>query len=150
MLRIQLIEIRLAEEYPKQEIRCPMHLSLGSEALAVGVCAALKPDDKIFLHHRCHAAYLAKGGSLKKMIAELYGKTTGCTGGRGGSMHLYDPDAGILGTSAILGGTISIAVGYAQACKWEGNGRRVAAFFGDAAIEKGVFWESLNYAELHE
>ena len=98
---IRQAELKIADLYPEQEMRCPTHLSVGQEAVAVGVCAALEIDDHLYSTHRCHAHYLAKGGDLKAMIAELYGKSTGCAGGKGGSMHLIDTSVGMMGASAI-------------------------------------------------
>src|SRR3546814_1209547 len=87
MLKIRMVEEEIANRYAEQEMRCPVHLSIGQEAAAVGVCTALRRTDKVFSTHRCHAHYLAKGGALKPMLAEIYGKASGCIGGRGGSMH---------------------------------------------------------------
>src|SRR5205823_1263484 len=98
--------------------------------------------------YRCHALYLAKGGNLQKMIAELYGKATGCAKGKGGSMHLIDVEAGVLGASAVVGTTIPQAVGYALALKMRGQKSVVVNFFGDGAVEEGSFHESLNFAAL--
>lgn len=148
MLLIRLVEEKIALLYPEQEIRCPTHLSIGQEAAASGVCTALAQSDYIFSTHRCHSHYLAKGGNVKQMFAELYGKATGCAKGKGGSMHLLDPDQGMMGASAIVGGTIPLAVGAALAAQLQKNGRIAVAFFGDAATEQGVFHESLNFAGL--
>ena len=149
--RMQLV--RKAEEkicalYPEQEIRCPTHLSIGQEAAASGVSTALARNDYVFSTHRCHSHYLAKGGDLKQMFAELYGKVTGCAKGKGGSMHLVDPNVGMMGASAIVGGTIPLAVGAALASQLLGQNRAAVAYFGDAATEQGVFHESLNFAAL--
>lgn len=148
MVLIRKTEEKIAQLYPDQEIRCPTHLSIGQEAAASGVCVALKRDDYVVSTHRCHSHYLAKEGSLKSMFAELYGKVTGCSKGKGGSMHLVDPDQNMLGASAIVGGTIPIAVGIALAEKLRGGNGVAVAFFGDAATEQGVFHESLNFAAL--
>lgn len=148
MLRIRMFENEIAEVYPEQEMRCPTHLSIGEEASAVGVCTALRRDDYIFSTHRCHAHYLAKGGDPRRMLAELYGKKTGCAGGRGGSMHLVDESVGMMGTSAIVGASIPLAVGAALAFTMQGRDRVAVAFFGDAGVEQGVCHESLNYAAL--
>lgn len=148
MLRIRKFEEKIVEVYPEQEMRCPTHLSIGQEAAAVGVCTALRQDDYIFSTHRCHAHYLAKGGNPYRMIAELYGKRTGCTGGKGGSMHLTDESVGMMGTSAIVGASIPLAVGAALAFSMQGSDRLAVAFFGDAGVEQGVFHESLNFAAL--
>jgi len=148
MLRIRRFEEKIADVYPEQEMRCPTHLSIGQEAAAVGVCAALQREDRIFSTHRCHAHYMAKGGDPRRMIAELYGKKTGCCGGKGGSMHFTDESVGMMGTSAIVGASIPLAVGAALASTMQGANYLAAAFFGDAGVEQGVFHESLNFAAL--
>ncbi|MFA5098675.1 MAG: thiamine pyrophosphate-dependent dehydrogenase E1 component subunit alpha [Candidatus Paceibacterota bacterium] len=150
LVLIRETEKEIARRYPEQEMRCPVHLSLGQEASAVGVCAGLNAGDHVYATHRGHAAYLACGGNLKRLLAELYGKAVGCTGGRGGSMHIIDESAGFFGTSAIVGGTIPIAVGDAFAAKLDGSRRIVVVFFGDGAVEEGVFYESLNFASIHK
>lgn len=149
MLRIRMIEERIAEEYPKQQIRCPIHLSIGQEAQAVGVCAALTESDKMVSTHRSHAHYLAKGGDLKRMIVELYGRTDGCSGGNGGSMHLIDESVGFVGSTSIVGGTIPGGVGLAFAAKLRNDNHTTVVMLGDAALEEGVFHESANFAALH-
>ncbi len=146
---IRRVEEEIARIYPSDKIKSPVHLSIGQEAVAVGVCDALREDDVVSATYRGHAAYLAKGGDLKAMMAELYGKVTGCGRGKAGSMHLIGIDKYILGASAVVGTTLPIAMGYALALKREGNGRIVAAFFGDGATEEGSFYESLNFAALH-
>lgn len=148
MLRIRKFEEKIAEVYPEQQMRCPTHLSIGQEAAAVGVCTALRQDDYIFSTHRCHAHYLAKGGDPRRMIAELYGKKTGCAGGKGGSMHFIAESVGMMGTSAIVAGSIPLAVGVALASTMQNSDRIGVAFFGDAGVEQGAFHESLNFAAL--
>lgn len=150
MLRIRRIEEALGDRYAEQEMRCPMHLCIGQEAIAVGVCAALSSQDVVFGNHRAHGHYLAKGGNLKAMIAELYGRTTGCCGGRGGSMHLIDLGAGFMGATPIVGGTVPLAVGSAWAAMLTGAPRVSVVFFGDGCFEEGVVHESLNFAALHK
>lgn len=150
MLRIRRIEEALADRYAEQEMRCPMHLCIGQEAIAVGICAALSATDAIFSNHRAHGHYLAKGGNLNAMVAELYGCSTGCCGGRGGSMHLIDLDAGFLGSTPIVGGTVPLAVGSAWASSLKQNGQITVAFFGDGCFEEGVVHESMNFAALHK
>lgn len=154
MLRIRLIEEAIAAHYGQpgrpQEMRCPTHLSIGQEATAVGVCAALSQGDVVFTTHRCHAHYLAKGGSLPKMMAELFGKVDGCTGGRGGSMHLMDDEAGMIAAIPIVGASIPLAVGAALSFALDGTPRVVVAFVGDAAMEEGSWHESANFASLHK
>ena len=147
---IRRVEEEIARVYPSDKIKSPVHLSIGQEASAVGVCDVLRPDDVASASYRGHATYLAKGGNLNTMIAELYGKDTGCARGKGGSMHLIDMDHFVLGGSAVVGTSIPVALGYALALKREGRGRVVAAFLGDGATEEGVFHESLNFAALHK
>ena len=148
LYRIRRVEEEVARVYPTDRIKSPVHLSIGQEAVSVGVCEALRPDDVVFGTYRGHALYLAKGGDLKAMVAELYGKAGGCTRGKGGSMHLIDPAAGVMGTSAVVGTTIANAVGYAYALQYRRTECIVASFFGDGATEEGVFAESLNFAAL--
>lgn len=148
MRLIRLIEQRINDEYKFDEIKTPIHLSIGQEAVAAGVCIHLRKDDYIFGTHRSHAQYIAKGGDIKKMIAELYLRKTGCAYGRGGSMHLVDPDVGILGSSAIVGGNIPLGTGTALASKLLMNDRVTVVFFGDGAVDEGTFHESLNFASL--
>src|SRR5271165_692466 len=131
MLRIRVIERRIAERYGEKEMRCPVHLSIGQEAIAVGVCAHLAKSDKVMSAHRSHGHYLAKGGNLKAMIAELYGRKEGCCGGRGGSMHLMDQSAGFWGAVPIVGSTLPIALGLALADRRLGRQATTAAFFGE-------------------
>ncbi|MEO5365745.1 MAG: thiamine pyrophosphate-dependent dehydrogenase E1 component subunit alpha, partial [Magnetococcus sp. WYHC-3] len=126
--------------------RCPVHLSIGQESIAVGACSVLESRDIIFSNHRSHAHYLAKGGDLTAMLAEIYGKDTGCCRGRGGSMHLVDRAAGVAGALPIVGGAIPLAVGGALAQRNLGTGAVVLAFLGDGALEEGVFHESANLA----
>lgn len=146
---VRLTEEALAEKYKEREMRCPVHLSIGQEAIAAGVSEALKGDDIVYSTHRCHAHYLAKGGDLKKMIAEIYGRETGCAKGRGGSMHLIDLKAGFGGATPIVGNSLPVSVGAAFANKLKGNKKVVVAFMGDGTTETGVFHESLNFAVLH-
>jgi TPP-dependent pyruvate/acetoin dehydrogenase alpha subunit len=148
LYRIRRLEEEVARVYPSDKIKSPVHLSIGQEAVSVGVCEALRPEDIVFGSYRGHALYLAKGGDMKQMVAELYGKATGCTKGKGGSMHLIAPDQGVMGTSAVVGTTIANAVGYAFALRYRRANAIVASFFGDGATEEGVFAESLNFAAL--
>jgi len=149
MLRIRKVELKIAELYPEEEMRCPVHLSIGQEAVAVGVCSALGKNDLVLSAHRSHAHYLAKGGDLKSMLAELYGKATGCAQGKGGSMHLIDLDAGLIAAVPIVGSTIPIAVGSAWGNLMQNKNLLTAVFFGEGATETGVFHESLGFASLH-
>ncbi len=149
MVRIRLVEEAIATHYREQEMRCPVHLSIGQEAASAGVGAALRPDDLAMSGHRSHAHYLAKGGNLDAMIAEIYGRETGCCQGRGGSMHLVDLAAGFVGAVPIVGSTIPIATGLAFADRRLARDRVTVAFLGEAATEEGVFHESVNFAVLH-
>lgn len=148
--RIRRVEEEVARVYPTDKIKSPVHLSIGQEAVSVGVCEALRPGDIAFGTYRNHALYLAKGGNLPAMIAELYGKATGCAGGKGGSMHLVDIAAGVMGGSAVVATTIPQAVGYACALKLRRRPEMVVSFFGDGAVEEGVFHESMNFAALRK
>jgi len=148
MLRIRMVEEKIAELYSEQEMRCPVHLSIGQEAVAVGVCEHLDQKDIAMSAHRAHAHYLAKGGDLKSMVAELYGKATGCAMGKGGSMHLVDLNSGFFAAVPIVGSTIPIAVGVAWAFKLKKSSNIVTVFLGDGATEEGVFFESLDFASL--
>src|SRR5437588_4173959 len=148
LYRIRRVEEEIARVYPTDRIKSPVHLSIGQEAVSVGVCEALRPCDVVFGTYRGHALYLARGGDLRQMIAELYGRATGCTKGKGGSMHLIAPESGVMGTSAVVGTTIANAVGHAYALRYRREESVVASFFGDGATEEGVFAESLNFAVL--
>jgi TPP-dependent pyruvate/acetoin dehydrogenase alpha subunit len=148
LYRIRRVEEEVVRIYPTDKIKSPVHLSIGQEAVSVGVCEALRPDDIVFGTYRNHALYLAKGGDLNKMMAELYGKATGCTKGKGGSMHLVDMNAGVMGGSAVVATTIPQAAGYAFATKLQGRPQMVVSFFGDGAVEEGAFHESMNFAVL--
>lgn len=149
MYRIRMVERAIADRYAEQEIRCPVHLSVGQECVPVAVSAHLKPSDLAVSAHRSHAHYLAKGGDLKAMFAELYGKATGCARGRGGSMHLVDPDAGLVAAVPIVGSAIPIGVGVAWGRKLQGSDDIVVVYLGDGATEEGVFFESIDFALLH-
>jgi pyruvate dehydrogenase E1 component alpha subunit len=150
MLRIRMVEETIAARYSEQEMRCPVHLCIGQEATPAGVCSQLRKSDAVFSNHRSHGHYLAKGGSLRRMMAEIYGKVTGCCQGKGGSMHLIDLEAGFYGSTSIVSGTIPVAVGAAFGWKLQNLPRIAVAFFGDAATEEGVFHESMNFAVLHQ
>jgi TPP-dependent pyruvate/acetoin dehydrogenase alpha subunit len=145
---IRNVEVRVADIYHTDKIKSPIHLSIGMEPPSVGVCQALRADDVVFGTYRGHALYLAKGGDLNRMVAELYGKNTGCGKGKAGSMHLGDKSVGMMGTSAIVATTIPQAVGYALAERMRGRDTVVPVFFGDGATEEGVYAESLNFAAL--
>ncbi|MDR3517467.1 MAG: thiamine pyrophosphate-dependent dehydrogenase E1 component subunit alpha [Azospirillaceae bacterium] len=146
--RIRRVELEIARRYPEGAMRCPVHLSVGQEAVAAAVAVTLRREDLAVSGHRAHAHYLGKGGDLTAMIAEIYGKATGCSGGKGGSMHLIDEAAGFMGSTAIVGGTIPVGVGLALGMKQTGTDQISCIFLGDGAIEAGVFYESLNFAVL--
>ncbi len=146
--RIRTIEEKIALIYPTDQIKSPVHLSIGQEAVTVGACAALLDTDIVFGTYRGHSLYLAKGGDLNGMMAELYGKSTGVAGGKGGSMHLIDTSRGVMGMSAVVATTIPQAAGYAYAFKLRKQKNIVVSFFGDGATEEGVFHETLNFAAL--
>jgi len=147
-MRIRFCEESLVEPILKGEICCPVHLYTGEEAIAAGVCAALREKDYVFSTHRSHGHYLAKGGDLQKLIAEIYGKEAGCSRGRGGSMHIVCPEVGMMGSAPIVAGTISLALGAALASQIRNDGRVTVSFFGDGATGEGVLFESLNFAAL--
>ena len=150
MLRIRLIEEAIADRYPEGEMRCPVHLSIGQEAVAVGVAASLGSEDCVMSAHRAHAHYLAKGGDLRALLAELYGRASGCSSGRGGSMHLVDLDVNMLGSTPIVGSALPLAVGAAFGAWQQGHTGVTVVFLGEGATEQGVFAESLNYAALQQ
>jgi pyruvate dehydrogenase E1 component alpha subunit len=148
MLRIRHTEEMIASRYGRQMMRTPTHLGTGQEAVAVGVTTALSQGDVVYSHHRCHNHYLACGGSLEALAAELHGRESGCSRGRGGSVHLTSRDAGFIVSTAILGETVAVATGSALAFAMDGEPRAAVAFFGEAACEEGIVYESLNYAAI--
>ena len=149
-MRIRLVEEKIIELYPSDLIQSPVHLSIGQEAVAVGVCANLNSDDWVFINYRGHAFYFAKGGPMPEFFAELMGKKNGQSKGKAGSMHLASPKQGIMGASAVVGSTISHAVGAALMSKIKNENRIFVTNFGDGALEQGVFHESLNFASLNK
>lgn len=149
-LRIRLVESRIAERYPEGNMRCPVHLSIGQEIPSAIFQQVVKPGDSAISTHRAHAHYLAMGGNLPRMVAEIYGKVTGCSKGRGGSMHLIDLEKGFLGSSAIVGNSIPIGVGVGFAKKLKNDSSLSFIFLGDGAIEEGSFYESANFAAVHK
>jgi len=149
-LRIRRVEEAIAERYAAQEMRCPVHLSIGQEGVATGVCAALRREDGVFSNHRAHAHYLAKGGNLRAMLAEIYGKAEGCCKGVGGSMHMVDIAAGFLGAVPIVGATVPLAVGAAWAARLRKEDKVVTVFLGDGTFEEGAVYEAINFAALHK
>lgn len=148
-LRIRRVEEKIAEIYPTDKIQSPVHLSIGQEPIAVGICQGLKKTDWVFGTYRGHALYLAKGGDLKAMIAELFGKITGCGRGKAGSMHLSDSSVGMMGASAVVASTLPHAVGAALAAKIKKTGQVIVCFFGEGATSGGVYHEVLNFASVH-
>jgi len=150
MLRIRIFEEMIGECVEAKEIRTPCHLYIGEEAIAVGVCAALDERDYVWGAHRSHGHYIAKSGDLQAMASEVFCRSSGCASGRGGSMHLCAPEAGVFGTVPIVAGTIPLAVGAALSAKLQSSGRVSISFFGDGATEEGHFNESLNIAAVYQ
>jgi len=148
MLLIRVCEESFVAPILSGEIRCPVHLYSGEEAIAVGICSALREEDYVFGSHRSHGHYLAKGGSLRDMVAEVYCRQNGCSRGRGGSMHLLAPEKGMIGSTPIVGGTISLALGASLASRIRRDRRVTVSFFGDGATGEGVLYEALNFAAL--
>ena len=149
MLRIRMVEEEIVARYGEQEMRCPTHITIGQEGPPAGVSAHLKQSDYVFSAHRSHGHYLAKGADLPAMIAELYGKATGCALGKGGSQHLVDLDAGFMGSAPILASTISVGVGVAWSAKRRGEDRVIVIYFGDGSTEEGAFHEAMNFAGVN-
>lgn len=148
MLAIRAFETRIVDLYPQQEMKTPVHLYIGQEACAAGVCANLTREDLIFSTHRNHGHYIAKGADMRPIAAELYGRTGGCTKGKGGSMHFVDTAAGCMGTTAIVGGSIPLGAGAALALKMKKQPHLAVSFFGDGAADEGILQETLNFAQL--
>ena len=148
--RIRIVEERIAAEYSKGEMRCPVHLSIGQEIVSAAVGMSQETSDTAVSSHRAHAHYLAKGGDLYSMIAEIFGRVTGCCKGRGGSMHLVDLSVGFLGSSAIVGNSIPVGVGAGFTHKLDRSGQLAFTFFGDGATEEGAFYESVNFAVVNK
>lgn len=149
MLTIRYTEERLAQRVREKKIFTPCHLYIGHEAVAVGTCQASKKSDYVFSTHRSHGHYLAKGGSIKSLFAEIYCRETGCSGGRGGSMHLCDPSIGLLGSSSIVAGGLGIGVGPALKSKIMKSGDVSIIFHGDCVPEEGIWHESLNFSAVN-
>lgn len=154
MQLIRRVEEYICEVYASDAIKSPVHLSIGQESVAAGICDPMLKDDLLSNTYRCHATYIAKGGDLRQMMAELYGKKGGCAAGKAGSMHLIDMPNGVMGASAVVGTTIPVATGYAQAYQWDakknGKQKAVVCVFGDGSTEEGCVSESLNYAALKQ
>lgn len=148
MIRIRQFEETVAAMIINKDIKTPCHLYIGQEAVAVGVCSSLKKEDWVFSTHRSHGHYIAKGGKLNSLMAELFCKETGCSKGKGGSMHIANPSFGLPGSSAIVGGTIPLAVGAAYSFMLQKKDNVSVVFFGDGTTGEGVFYESLNLASL--
>lgn len=148
LFRIRSVEEEIAKRYNESKMRCPVHLSIGQEGVSAAFSQLVTKKDFAVSSHRGHAHYLGKGGNLNKMIAEIYGKKTGCSKGRGGSMHLIDLDVNFMGTSAIVGNSIPIGVGLGLSAKLKNTNQISFIFFGEGAIEEGVFYESINFATL--
>ncbi len=148
MMRIRRFEERCVELYSAAKIRGFLHLYIGEEAVAVGVCQALTPQDPVVATYREHGHALARGVGMDSLMAEMYGKVTGCSRGRGGSMHIFDTQRGFYGGNAIVGGGLPLAVGMALADKMRGISRVTACFFGDGAVAEGEFHECMNLAAL--
>ena len=146
MVLIRRAEEKVAALVTSGLVHCPCHLAIGQEAAAVGVAAAVAPGDYAFGGHRSHGHYLALGGDVDEMFAEILERATGCSGGMGGSMHLIAREHGLMGTVPIVATTIPLAVGAALAAKLAGSQALAVSFFGDGATEEGVFHESLNLA----
>lgn len=148
LVAIRCTEEKIGEQFGDGVIKCPCHLVIGQEAPAVGVAEEVRPGDRVFGAHRSHAHFLALGGSLYGLLAEVLGKETGCSKGMGGSMHLLDRDHQFFGSVPIVGATIPIATGAALASRMDNDGSVAVSFLGDGATEEGVFHESLNLASV--
>lgn len=148
MVRIRRFEETVAGRVEAGEVKTPCHFCIGQEAPAAGVCATLRRTDYIFGAHRSHGHYLAKGGDLRQLMAEVYCRATGCSRGRGGSMHLCAPEVGVLGTVPIVAASVPLAVGAGLASQLRGEDRVTVSFFGDGAMEEGHVHESLNLAAV--
>jgi pyruvate dehydrogenase E1 component alpha subunit len=150
LLQVRAYESEISVRYDQEKMRCPVHLSIGQEAVAAAISCVLTDNDLAVSSHRSHAHYLGKGGRGDKMIAEIYGKASGCSGGMGGSMHLVDLECGFKGATPIVGNSIPVGVGLALALQLDGKSHIACAFFGDGAVEEGVFYESLNFSALRK
>jgi len=148
LIKIRIVEKKIANEYQKNIIRCPVHLSIGQEGVATAVSFALDKKDYFISNHRSHAHYLAKNGSIFKMFCEILGKKNGCSKGHGGSMHLIDLDKNFLRSTAIVSSSIPVGIGYAEGLKIQKKKQKICIFIGDASVEEGVFYEAANYAVL--
>ncbi|MDR3425554.1 MAG: thiamine pyrophosphate-dependent dehydrogenase E1 component subunit alpha [Alphaproteobacteria bacterium] len=145
---IRGVEEGIAQRYPAGKMRCPVHFSIGQEGVSAALAPLMRRDDLAVSSHRAHAHYMGKGGSVRAMLAEIYGRAGGCSGARGGSMHLIDESVGFKGSTAIVGNTIPIGVGLGLALQQKGSDSLAIVFLGDGAIEEGVFYESVNFAAV--
>lgn len=148
MVRLRMYEEKIIGLYPEQEMKTPVHLGIGQEAVAVGCISGLMDEDYVYSNHRGHLHYLAKGGDPLAFASELYGKETGCARGRGGSMHLVDATVGLMGSTAIVSGGVPIATGAALGFKMKGKRSVAMVFFGDGAMDEGVIYECFAFASL--
>jgi acetoin:2,6-dichlorophenolindophenol oxidoreductase subunit alpha len=148
MWRIRVFEERVGALTRENEVHGLIHLSIGQEAVAVGVCGALRTDDVIYSNHRAHGHALAKGAPPAKVMAELMGRDGGLCRGLGGSMHLVDVEHGLLGATGVVGGNVPLALGSALAAQLDGSDTVAVVFFGDGAVQSGIFVESINIATL--
>ncbi len=148
MQTIRLCEESFVDLILDGTVKCPVHLCSGEEAIPVGISALLNDEDLVFGNHRSHGHYLAKGGALKGLIAEIYCREDGCSKGRGGSMHLAAPEVGFIGSAPIVGGTISLAMGAAVSCQIKKNNNVAISYFGDGATGEGVLFECLNFSAI--
>jgi pyruvate dehydrogenase E1 component alpha subunit len=148
MVKIRIAEETIADMVTAGHVKCPVHLAIGQEAVSVGIAANLRASDRAFGNHRSHGHYVAMGGDMRKLFAEVLGKYTGCSHGFGGSMHLFAQEVGFFGSVPIVAGTIPLAVGAGIAAKFDGKGDVAVAFFGDGACEEGVFHECLNMTAI--
>lgn len=150
MYLIRAAERAIQAHYAEDQMTTPMHMSMGAEAIAVGVCAALRPEDQVVCSYRSHAVYLARTGDIEGFFRELYGRPDAPSGGRAGSMHLALPDGGHMVSAGVVASQVPMALGLAYAHKVAGNGCVAVAFFGDGALDAGVLWESMNIAHVHK
>jgi TPP-dependent pyruvate/acetoin dehydrogenase alpha subunit len=146
MQLLRAVEETIASKYHEKKMRCPVHLAIGQEAVSAAFSEVVKKNDFAMSSHRAHLHFLAKGGSLRAMIAEIYGKKSGCSSGKGGSMHLIDLKVNFMGSTAIVGNTIPVSAGLALASKIKKEKNITYVFFGDGAIEEGAFYETVNFA----
>ena len=150
MYLIRSVEKKISLEYPKGNMRCPVHLSIGQEACAVGISQNLKREDVVYSNHRCHAHYIAKGGNISEMISEIHGKKNGCVGGVGGSMHLQDLSVNFMASIPIVSSSIGLSLGAALNQKRLNSNKITVVYIGDASLEEGIFFECANFASLHK